>query len=168
MWWKELVSVNKSDWHRGEKRSADDLLYITRVKATPETLRLRSGSHKCIIRDTCMYTSVMWQHIKCIHGDMLARAHSVKHQRCHTKTGIQTGGRDPALLLQSLPSFWGKIGSPASFPIFPPQLSFNQPMQMLSLSLCPSFFLSIFLSIYLLLSISLSRSLLSPVLLASQ
>lgn len=95
------------------------------MKAAPEALCLRSSlfcSHKCIFRDgaTCIPMSIMWQHIACMHIDIKDDT-----QRLGFK---QSGG---ILLLQSLPSFWGQIGSPAFFPTFPPQLPFNQLMQML-------------------------------------
>lgn len=152
-------NLDKSDWHGGVTL----LLYLCLQSDIGDPVSPGGG-------DTLTRHHRGRQHACTLAWSVLSVC-TLTCLRTHTQTNIKDATQRPGfkqrggILLRyfkALPSFWGKIGSPAPFPIFPPQQSFNQPMQMLylsplSLSTPPSLYLSIYLG----------RSLLSP-LLASQ
>lgn len=114
-------NLDKSDWHGGVTL----LLYLCLQSDIGDPASPGGGGHSHQASQgttTRMYLSV--KRVKRVHVDMLTHAHSDKHQRCHTKTGIQTEGWDPAPLLQSFAIFLRQNWLSSSFPHISPSAVF--------------------------------------------
>lgn len=99
----------------------------------------------CITRESYMYISIMWVHIKYTHIDSLAHAHS-NIKDATQRLGFKQRGGTLLCYFKACHLFEAKLALRLPYPYFSPQLSFNQPMQMHSLP--------IYLSVYRTLALS--------------